>query len=226
MPAISDCQCLLQALVQHAHQLQAQYFHQSQQLRLRMSDLPLGSDDSDSDDSSSSSSTSTTSSSNSNDSSATNVSTLSSKAEVLCALQTAWNSYFWSASCVRFFLSVILSTCVIFPHEVTKCSQLGLILLCYKEDDAPAFIEISKSLLTPSTSSCPSSKTAPASRTTLQTSKWPSHLNLPSPCFGSVILVVASMDAVAQWAGCSTGAIINSTHCVIRAFLLLHDQAI
>jgi len=139
MPAISDHQCLLQALVQHAHQLWARYFHQSHQLRLRMSDLPLGSDDLDSDDSSSSSSTSTTSSSNSNDSSTTNISTLSSKAEVLCALQTAQNSYFRSASHVRFFLSVILSTHVIFPHEVTKCSQLGLILLCYKEDDAPHF---------------------------------------------------------------------------------------
>ena len=40
--------------------------------------------------------------------------------------------------------------------------------------------------------------------------------------FGSA----ASVDAVAQWAGCSTGAIVNSTHHVIRAFLLLHDQAI
>src|SRR5260370_14515333 len=37
------------------------------------------------------------------------------------------------------FLFIILSTCVIFPHEVTKCSQLGLVLLCYKEDDAPHF---------------------------------------------------------------------------------------
>src|SRR5260370_3091665 len=37
------------------------------------------------------------------------------------------------------FLSIILSTHVIFPHEVTKCSQLGLVLLCYKEDDAPHF---------------------------------------------------------------------------------------
>src|SRR5260370_22737459 len=101
-----------------------------------MSDLPLGSDDSDSD---SSSSMSTTSSSNSDDTSATDVSTHSSKAEALQALQTAWKSYFWSARCVQFFHSIILSTCVLFPHKVTKCSQLGLVLLCYKEDDAPCF---------------------------------------------------------------------------------------
>src|SRR5260370_39602701 len=101
-----------------------------------MSDLPLGSDDSDSDASSSSS---TTSSSNSNDASATDVSTHSSKAEALQALQTAWKSYFWSARHGQFFLSIVLSTHVLFPHEVTKCSQLGLILLCYKEDDAPHF---------------------------------------------------------------------------------------
>src|SRR5258708_234869 len=73
------------------------------QLRLRMSDLPLGSDDLDSDDRSSSSSMLTTSSSNSNETSTTNVSTLSSKAEVLHALQTAQNSYLQSASHVRFF---------------------------------------------------------------------------------------------------------------------------
>src|SRR5260370_21560479 len=103
MPAISDCQCLLQAVVQHAHQLRTQYFHQSHQLRLRMSDLPLGSNNSDSDESDSSSSSSmlTTSSSNSNDSSATDVSTLSSKAEILHALHTAQNSSFQSAKHVQ-----------------------------------------------------------------------------------------------------------------------------
>src|SRR5260370_37591007 len=104
-----------------------------------MSDLPLGSDDLDSDDTSSSSSMSTTSSSNSDDTSAIDVSPHSSKAEVLQALQTAQTSYVWSARHVEFFLSIVLSTHVLFPHEVTKCSQLGFVLLCYKEDDAPCF---------------------------------------------------------------------------------------
>src|SRR5260370_32534088 len=54
----------------------------------------------------------------------------------------------------------------------------------------PAFIEISESLLTCLTSLCPLFKIAPASRTTPQMSKCPSHLNLPSPCFTSVISVV------------------------------------
>src|SRR5260370_21153011 len=54
----------------------------------------------------------------------------------------------------------------------------------------PAFVKISKSLITHLTSLCPLFKIAPASRTTLQMSKCPSHLNLPSPCFTLVILVV------------------------------------
>src|SRR5260370_1716598 len=53
----------------------------------------------------------------------------------------------------------------------------------------------------------------------------PSQLAITLFCFGH-FGSVASMDAVAQWAGCNVGAIINSTHCVIRAFLLLHDQFI
>src|SRR5260370_21455583 len=132
----------------------------------------------------------TTSSSNSNDTSTTDVSTHSSKAEVLQALQTAWKSYFQSARCVQFFLSIILSTHVLFPHKVTKCSQLGLILLVTKRMMPPTFIEISESLLTCLTSLCPLFKIAPASRTTLQMIKCPSHLNLPSPCFTLVISVV------------------------------------
>src|SRR5260370_39318684 len=142
MPSISDHQHLLQAVVQHADQLHTQYLHQSHQLRLSMNGLPLDSDDSDeSDDSSSSFSMLNTSSSNSIDSSTTDVSTLSSKAEVLNALQTLQKSYFQSAKCVQYLLYTILSTHVLFPHEVTKCSQLGLVLLCYKEDDAPHFCQ-------------------------------------------------------------------------------------
>ena len=40
--------------------------------------------------------------------------------------------------------------------------------------------------------------------------------------FGSA----ASVDAIAQWAGCSAGAVINATCRVMMAFLLLHNQAI
>ncbi len=40
--------------------------------------------------------------------------------------------------------------------------------------------------------------------------------------FGSV----ASVEAVAQWAGCSAGAIVKATCHVIMAFLRLHDQAV
>ena len=40
--------------------------------------------------------------------------------------------------------------------------------------------------------------------------------------FGSA----ASVEAVAQWAGCSAGAIVKATCHVIMAFLQLHDQAV
>jgi hypothetical protein len=36
----------------------------------------------------------------------------------------------------------------------------------------------------------------------------------------------ASVEKVAQWAGCSVGGVVNATRCVIAAFLPLHDQAI
>ncbi len=165
MPAISDCQCLLKAVVQHARQLQTQYLHQCYHLRLSTDPsltLIIDSDDS-SNSSGSSSSMSTTSSSYSSSSatdvstvsssaelecalhalhkssSATDVSTVSSSAELECALHALHKSYFQSIIHVQYFLSTLLSICVLFPHEVSKCSQLGLVLTCYKEDDAPHF---------------------------------------------------------------------------------------
>src|SRR5260370_12984761 len=192
-----------------------------------MSDLPLGSDDLDSDDTSSSSSTSTTSSSNSNDTSTTDVSTHSSKAEVLQALQTAQKSYFWSARHVQFFLSIILSTHVLFPHEVTKCSQLGLILLCYKEDDAPCFhqnLQVSPHMFDILVSLIQDSPCFQNNSANEQM-PLPSQLTIALFCF-SHFSSVASVDVVAQWAGCRIRAVINSTCHVIRSFLLLHNHAI
>src|SRR5258708_34863262 len=95
-------------------------------------------------------------------SSATDVSTVSSSAELECALHALHKSYFQSIIHVQYFLSTLLSICVLFPHEVSKCSQLGLVL---------TFIEISVSHLTLSMSLCPSFKIALASRMTLRMSK-------------------------------------------------------
>src|SRR5258708_6871461 len=227
MPTISDCQCLLQAVVQHAHWLWTQYLHQCHHLRISTNpSLTLGIDSDDSSNSStSSSSTSTTSSYSS--SSATGVSTVSSSAELKCALCALHKSYFQSIIHVEYFLSTLLSICVLFPHEVSKCSQLGLVITCYKEDDAPCFCQ--NLHVSPHTFNVLVSLIQDSPR--FQNDSQNEQMPVPSQLaialfhfghFGSD----ASVDAVAQWAGCSAGAVINSTCCIIKAFLLLHDQAI
>ena len=40
---------------------------------------------------------------------------------------------------LRTFLCAVISTRVLFPHEVAKCSQLRLILDCFKEDNPQCF---------------------------------------------------------------------------------------
>ena len=224
MPTISDCQCLLQAVVQHAHQLWTQYLHQCHHLRLSTNpSLTLRIDSDDSSNSSSSSSSMSTTSSSYSSSSATGVSTVSSSAELEHALH---KSYFQSIICVQYFLSTLLSIHVLFPHEVSKCSQLGLVLTCYKEDDAPHFHQ--NLHISPHTFDVLVSliRDSPCFWNNSQNEQMlvPSQLAIALFCFGH-FGSAASVDAVAQWAGCSAGAVINSTHC-IKGFLLLHDQAI
>src|SRR5258708_1705200 len=78
MPTISDCQRLLQAVVQHAHRLWTQYLHQCHHLRLSTNpSLTLRIDSDDSSNSSTSSSSMSTTSSSYSSSSATGVSTVS-----------------------------------------------------------------------------------------------------------------------------------------------------
>src|SRR5258708_4952096 len=123
--------------------------------------------------------------------------------------------------------SPLLSIHVLFPHEVSKCSQLGLVLTCYKEDDAPCFHQ--NLCFSPHTFDVLVSLIQDSLR--FQNDSQNEQMLVPSQLaialfhfshFGSA----ASVDAIAQWAGCSAGAVINSTCRVIKAFLLLHDQAI
>src|SRR5260221_7629140 len=101
MPTISDHQCLLQAVVQHAHRLQTQYLHRCHHLRLSANpSLTLGIDSNDSSNSSTSSSSTSTTSSSYSGSSATGVSTVSSSAELGHALCALHKSYFQSIICV------------------------------------------------------------------------------------------------------------------------------
>ena len=214
------------------------YYHQHKNLRLSLNssfDSSVDSDNS-SNDGTSSTSASTTSSSSSTDnnnndntgdsngSNNSSPSNLSSAAKCDHALQSLHHSYFQSMCHIRHFLSTIFSTHVLFPHEVPKCSQLGLILMCYKEDDPSRF--------------CRNLRVSPHTFDTLlsliqdhpcfqSNGQWPVACQLAVALFrlghfGNA----ASVDAVAQWAGCSVSAVVNATRRIIMAFLPLHNQAI
>src|ERR1700677_3414384 len=79
------------------------------------------------------------SSSSSNGSNDSHLSDVSSGAEHDHALRSLRHSYFQSTYRTRHFLSTVLSTRVLYPHNVPKCSQLGLVLVCYKDDDPSRF---------------------------------------------------------------------------------------
>src|SRR5258708_6436153 len=115
---------------------------------------------------------------------------------------------------------------VLFPHEVSKCSQLGLVLTCYKEDDAPCFCQ--NLHISPHTFDVLVSliRDSPCFWNNSQNEQMlvPSQLAIALFCFGH-FGSAASVDAVAQWAGCSAGAVINSTCHAIKAFLLLQYHA-
>ena len=141
MPVLSDRQRLIHAAIQHSYRLRTRYYCRLRHLRLGLSrSLSPSTDSGDSNDSdTSTASTLTTSSSgsssNSNSGNDSHPSDLSSGAEHDRALRSLYHSYSQSTFRMRLFLSTLLSTHVIYPHEVPKCSQLGLVLVCYKDDD-------------------------------------------------------------------------------------------
>ena len=149
MPSTSNCQLLIHAALQHTLRICACHHQQCQRLRLRNYSSSASSDTENSTDNSvtstSSSSSSSSSSNNHNDSGNdsgnhnTSSLSLSSNAECGHALRSLHHSYFQSMFHTHSFLSGLLSTCILFPHDVSKCSQLGLVLICYKDDDPVHF---------------------------------------------------------------------------------------
>ena len=110
----------------------------------------------------------------------------------------------------------LLSNCVLFSHEVSKCSQLGLVLVCYKDDDPVGFCQ--NLCISPHTFDFQNDSPL---------DQWPIPYQLAIALFWfGHSSSATSVDTVAQWAGCSTGTVINATQCVITAFLPLHYQAI
>src|SRR5260221_4750010 len=137
------------------------------------------------------------------------------------------HTYTISACHAQAFIGLLLTTHCIFPHEVTKCSQLGLVLNCFKFDDAYCF----QLNLHVSPSTFNTLLTLVENHLVFYNS---SHQDqMPIECQLAIALYqfghfgnAASVELVAQWAGCSAGSVVNATHQVIRAFLPLHDQAI
>jgi hypothetical protein len=128
---------------------------------------------------------------------------------------------------VRSFLILLLSTRIPFPHEVEKATQLGLVLIFYKEDDsfrfrlnlrvAPRTFDALLALI----------QDDPVFYSTGITTQLPTPYQLAITLYrfghyGSA----SSIEAVAQWAGCSSGAVVKSTRRVMLAFMPFHDRAI
>ena len=140
---------------------------------------------------------------------------------------TLCHHHFQSTHHIKLFLHHLVTTRVLFPHSVSKCSQLALVLNCYKEDDprcfhhnlrvSPHAFNILLSLIKDHSIFYNQSNVdqLPVSFQLAIALHWFST-------FGNS----ASVDSIAQWAGCSPGTIINSTQQVITATLPLHDQAI
>ncbi len=234
MPTISDHESVLLAALQHTQNLHNCYLDRCHHLQLSQGTSSGSISDSDTEDNtnangdnaSSSSSSSHGSSSNSN-SNTGSLSLPSSSTNANHALGSLHHSYFHLMFHARQFLYILLSTCVIFPHEVSKCSQLGLILKCYKEDDMMCFCQ--NLHISPCTFDILLQfiEDHPTFHNNSNNGQWPIPYQLAIALyqFGH-FRSATSVEAVAQWAGCSVGEVVKVTCWIMIAFLPLHDQAI
>ncbi len=158
MPPIHEHQHLIRVALNHASNLQTCYH--CRHLRLLLVDTSNSlSDYSDaesdvngstlsrpSSSSSSSSSSSDTSSMSSSENDSQSHTDSASPSTLSSAVSTSpvnhietWSTlrhhHFQSTHHIRLFLHHLVTTHVLFLHSVSKCSQLALVLNCYKEDD-------------------------------------------------------------------------------------------
>src|SRR5258708_15197968 len=231
MPAQSPWQLVIAAAVQHALCLQIQHqcwqhqIYAAQQAEYEDSSSSSGSSSDHGSDLSNSSSSSSSSSSYSQASS----SSLSiGLQDIFMEVHKSLHHTYTISTCHAWaFIGLLLTTHCIFPHEVTKCSQLGLVLNCFKFDDTYHF----QLNLCVSPSTFNTLLTLVENHPVFYNS---SHQDqMPVECQLAIALYrfghfgnAASVELVAQWARCSTGSVVNATCRVIRSFLLLHDQAI
>ncbi len=148
MPALSNRQSVIAAALQHAQQLCTQYYSCCSHLQLLYDEFSGSSSESafsdsrssgDSTDSTSTSSSADTSTSQVDDSYSSTTGSHLGDAELNWVLADLCHLYLQSLYHTWHFMCILLSSQVLFPHNVPKCSQLGLILQCYKEDDPQCF---------------------------------------------------------------------------------------
>jgi hypothetical protein len=122
---------------------------------------------------------------------------------------------------------VITETRVLNPHEVPKCSQLHLVLIDFKANDPKRF----RQNLRVSASTFDSLLQKIENHTVFSNN---AHISQIPVCEQLAITLfrlghdgnAASVIAVAQWAGVSSGAVVKCTRRVMVAFLALHDRVI
>src|SRR5258705_2084898 len=142
MPPWSPWQLVIAAAVQHALHLQIQHQHRqhqiyaAQQAEYEDSSSSSGSSSDHGSDLSNSSSSSSSSSYSQASSSSLSIGLQDIFMEVHKSLH---HTYTISTCHAWAFIGLLLTTHCIFPHEVTKCSQLGLVLNCFKFDDTYHF---------------------------------------------------------------------------------------
>ena len=138
-----------------------------------------------------------------------------------------YRNYRQAVTRIQRFLHFLLTTRVIFPNDVPKFSQLGLVLNLYKAWDSKRFRRNIR--VDPSTFDF-------LLGLIINDPVFISQSNVPQlPVEQQLAITLyrfghygsaASVEAIAQWAGCSAGVVVKCTRRVIIAFLPLHNRAI
>lgn len=128
---------------------------------------------------------------------------------------------------IESILRLLLSTRVLAPHEVSKCSQVGLVVELFKENDPLRFRENLR--VDP--------RTFEFLLTLIENNTvFHNNSNVPQlPVSYQLAIALyrfghygnaSSAAQVAQWAGCSAGTVVKATRRTMVAFLPLHDRAV
>ena len=214
MPTISERQLFIQEILNDLDEISGK-------------DLDAESSDSGSSQSQSDSDSSSLSSSSSSSTASTGTSSSGSEGSMLADATDTDEEYTIILGMTADLLQIITETHILNPHLVDKCSQLDLVLIDFKFHDPKCFwhnLQVSASTFD---SLLEMIETHPVFFNDACTSQSPVNIQLAVAMFrfghnGNE----ASVEAVAQWAGVSAGTVVNCTHRVMIAFLVLHDSAI